>query len=154
MFGGVEMFLQDLPHFIIISLSLLLGPILCADTDTRGDTPVQRSLSGPCPSMSPEQLNITSSVDEKPQPGVTIHLEASRDLWRLLPLQSDQSSEHIVSDIKSLPGFPSSPETNTHCLAERDIYCTYCIQWSVTTLDSLYLRVWIPFSEDEKQSRA
>ena len=91
--------------------------------------------------MSPEQLNITSSVDEKPQLGVTSHLEASRDLWRLLPLQSDQSSEHIVSDIKSLSGFPSSPETNTHCLAERDIYCTYCIQWSVTTLDSLYLRV-------------
>ena len=92
--------------------------------------------------MSPEHLDITSSVDEKPQLGVTSHLEAGRDLWRLLPLQSDQSSGHIVSDIKSLSGFPSSPETNTHCLAERDIYCTYCIQWSVTTLDSLYLRVW------------
>ena len=28
MFGGVEMFLQDLPHFITISLSLLLSPFL------------------------------------------------------------------------------------------------------------------------------
>ena len=97
--------------------------------------------------MSPEQLDITSSVDEKPQPGVTIHLEASRDLWRLLPLQSDQSSGHIVSDIKPLSGFLSSPETNTHCLAERDICCTYCIQWSATTLDSLCLRVWTHSSD-------
>ena len=28
MFGEVEMFIQDLPHFIIMSLSLLLSPIL------------------------------------------------------------------------------------------------------------------------------